>query len=157
MQQELEIILVAGKGHEEIQIYKNKIYRISDKEIIKKIFVKSKKIPKKKINSLENKYILQKALGKFKSFYFSGLSIDTRTIKKDNLFLAIKGKKNNGNKFIRDAFRKGASCVVTDSSKNSGNKIIKVKNSKIFLNSFSKLKRESSSANTIARIQEKHL
>ena len=32
-----EIILVAGKGHEEKQIYKNKILNISDKKIIKKI------------------------------------------------------------------------------------------------------------------------
>ena len=31
------IILVAGKGHEEQQIYKNKILNISDKKIIKKI------------------------------------------------------------------------------------------------------------------------
>ena len=35
-----EIILVAGKGHEEEQIYKNKIIKISDKKIIKKIKLK---------------------------------------------------------------------------------------------------------------------
>ena len=29
-------------------------------------------------------------------FNFQGLSIDTRTIKKDNLFLALKGKKHDG-------------------------------------------------------------
>ena len=32
-----ETILVAGKGHEEEQIYKNKIISFSDKQIIKKI------------------------------------------------------------------------------------------------------------------------
>ena len=32
-----EVILIAGKGHEEQQIYKNKIYKISDKKIVKKI------------------------------------------------------------------------------------------------------------------------
>ena len=32
-----EIILVAGKGHEAQQIYKNKIISISDKKIIKKL------------------------------------------------------------------------------------------------------------------------
>ena len=37
-----EIILVAGKGHEEQQIYKNKILYISDKEIIKKLKIKIK-------------------------------------------------------------------------------------------------------------------
>ena len=35
-----EIILVAGKGHEEEQIYKNKINYISDKKIIRKIKLK---------------------------------------------------------------------------------------------------------------------
>ena len=31
------------------------------------------------------------------TFNFSGLSIDTRTIQKNNLFLAIKGRKDDGN------------------------------------------------------------
>ena len=31
-----ELIIIAGKGHEEFQIYKNKIINISDKKIIKK-------------------------------------------------------------------------------------------------------------------------
>ncbi len=43
-----EIILVAGKGHEEIQIYKNKTYKISDKKIIKGTIKKSKHLPKKR-------------------------------------------------------------------------------------------------------------
>ena len=35
-----EIILVAGKGHEEKQIYKNKTFFISDKKIIRQINIK---------------------------------------------------------------------------------------------------------------------
>ena len=50
-----EIILVAGKGHEVEQIYKNKIIKISDKQIIKKLKLKIKKISKKKQNFLQNK------------------------------------------------------------------------------------------------------
>ena len=42
-----EIVLVAGKGHEEKQIYKNKIIHISDKQIIKKIKIKRRKISQK--------------------------------------------------------------------------------------------------------------
>ena len=42
-----EIVLVAGKGHEEQQIYKNKILNISDKKIIKKLNVKNKILIKK--------------------------------------------------------------------------------------------------------------
>ena len=37
-----EIILIAGKGHEEFQIYKNKIINISDKKIVAKIKLNSK-------------------------------------------------------------------------------------------------------------------
>ena len=42
-----EIILIAGKGHEENQIYKNKIINISDKKIVKQIKIKSKIFSKK--------------------------------------------------------------------------------------------------------------
>ena len=42
-----EIVLVAGKGHEEQQIYKNKILNISDKKIIKKLKIKTKILIKK--------------------------------------------------------------------------------------------------------------
>ena len=45
-----ETILVAGKGHEEKQVYKNRILKISDKKIIKKINFKNKSINKKKQN-----------------------------------------------------------------------------------------------------------
>ena len=33
----MELFLVAGKGHETTQVYKNKILNFSDKKIIKKI------------------------------------------------------------------------------------------------------------------------
>ena len=59
-----EIILVAGKGHEEEQIYKNKILKVSDKKIIRKINIKSKMISKKKLNYLQNRLILNEILGK---------------------------------------------------------------------------------------------
>ena len=88
------------------QIYKNKILNISDKEIIKKVKSKIKNSPQRKQKFLFNRAILEKITGKAKSVNFEGLSIDTRTIKKDNLFLAIKGKKNDGNKFINRKFKK---------------------------------------------------
>ena len=36
-----DVILVAGKGHERQQIYKNKTYLVSDKKIIKNIKIKN--------------------------------------------------------------------------------------------------------------------
>ncbi len=146
-----EIILIAGKGHEEQQIYKNKIINISDKKIIKKLNIKINKFNKKKQNYLQNKMILEKILNRKKLMNFDGLSIDTRTIKKDNLFLALKGKNNDGSKFIQDSLKKGAGCVLTSLPIDKKNKkIIKIKNSISFLNNFAKLKREHSLAKIIA-------
>ncbi len=146
-----DIVLIAGKGHEEQQIYKSKIINISDKKIVKQIKVKTKIKSTKDQNHLQNKLILNKILGKKKSFNFSGLSIDTRTIKKGNLFLAIKGKKIDGKKFINTALNKGAGCVISSKTLRKNNKkIITVKNSISFLNSFAKFKRKLSLAKIIA-------
>ena len=148
--QQDEIILVAGKGHEEKQIYKNKILNISDKKIIKKINLKDKIISKKHQCYLQNNLILNKITKQSKFFKFNGLSIDTRTIKKENLFLALKGKYNDGNKFTNEALKKGAGCVVSDYGIKNKKKIIKVKNTILFLNNFAKYKREYTHANIIA-------
>ena len=148
--QQDEVILVAGKGHEEKQIYKNKILNISDKKIIKKINLKNKIISKKHQCYLQNNLILNKITKQSKFFKFNGLSIDTRTIKKENLFLAIKGKYNDGNKFTNEALKKGAGCVVSDYGIKNKKKIIKVKNTILFLNNFAKYKREYTHANIIA-------
>ena len=146
-----EVILIAGKGHEEEQIYKNKIFNISDKKIIKKINFKTRTLTKKFQNFFQNKQILENILGKIHPVKFNGLSIDTRNLKRDNLFLALRGKKNDGSKFIFKALKKGAGCVLTSSaSKKNSNKIIKVNNTISFLKNFAKFKREYSSAKIIA-------
>ena len=51
-----------------------------------------------------------------------GISTDTREIKKDSIFFALKGENFNGNEFATEALEKGASLAVVDeqvgSSKN---------------------------------------
>jgi len=42
-----------------------------------------------------------------KNIKFKNISIDTRTIKKDSLFIALKGPNFDGNKFIEKAFLSG--------------------------------------------------
>jgi len=59
------------------------------------------------------------------------ISIDTRTIKKDSLFIAIKGKNFDGNDFVEGALNKGAVIAIVDNKryKNVQNKkIIYVQN-----------------------------
>ena len=46
------------------------------------------------------------------------LAIDSRVIKKNNLFLTIKGKNNDGFKFITQAIKKGAKYIVSSKINN---------------------------------------
>ena len=75
----------------------------------------------------------------------------TRTLKKNNLFLTIKGNKKDGNQFIKDAIKKGAKCIVSSSNiKAYPKKLIKVKNTIQFLNQFAYLKRKYTLAKIIS-------
>ena len=60
----------------------------------------------------------------------SGVSTDTRTIKKKNIFFCLKGQNFNGNLFIDQALSLGASFVIYDEEKlnHESEKTIKVKN-----------------------------
>ena len=41
------------------------------------------------------------------------LSINSKGLKKDDIFFAIKGKKNDGSKFLNDAYTKKSSLMIT--------------------------------------------
>lgn len=63
---------------------------------------------------------------------FNNICIDTRKIQEDDIYIAIKGEKFNGNEFVVEALKKGASIAIVDEvlfdekdTKNSGT-IIKV-------------------------------
>ena len=146
-----EIVLIAGKGHEDRQIYKNKIFHISDKEIIKKLKLKIKILSRKSQNYLQNKLILKKIKGDIQLDDFEGLAIDSRLVKKNNLFLTIKGPNNDGNKFIPNALKKGAKYIVSSKViKKYKKQTIKIKNEILFLKQFAHLKRQYSLAKVLA-------
>ena len=44
----------------------------------------------------------------------NGLSINSKTIKKGDLFIAIAGTRKNGNDYIEEAIQLGAVAIVTD-------------------------------------------
>ena len=51
---------------------------------------------------------------KNKNHFFSGLSFNSLTLKKKNIFFAIRGTDINGNRYIQDAIKKGASTIVSN-------------------------------------------
>ena len=144
-----QILLVAGKGHEETQDFGSKVINFSDKKIIKKIIKKNFFLSS---NNLKD-FILNKALNKknLKNINYDGVSINTKNIKKNNLFFAIKGKKIDGHDFSKEAIKKGAIKLITSKKiKHIGkNKYIKVKNTLLCLNSLAKITRAYSSATIV--------
>ncbi len=145
-----EVLLVAGKGHEETQDYGNKIINFSDKKLIKKII-------RKKINFIKKtshqSLLFRKTFNvkNFNDISYSGVSINTKTIKKNNIFFSIKGKNTDGHKFAKEAFKKGAEKLVVSQKVKQipSNKIIKVKNTLSSLNTLAKITRDNSYAKII--------
>ena len=137
-----EIVIVAGKGHESYQEYENRKY-FSDKDcILKSIKKKNRNLNNSwKTNIIEEK--IKKKLGN--NIIINKACINSKEIKKNNIFFAIKGKKVDGNKYANEAIKKGASVSIVD--KNYGSNIkkkIKVKNTlKIFTECASKVRASS--------------
>jgi UDP-N-acetylmuramoyl-tripeptide--D-alanyl-D-alanine ligase len=69
-----------------------------------------KKITVKEIQKLTDAEIINKDL--LKRRRIAGISIDSRSVKKDELFFAIKGEKFDAHQFIDDVVRKDVAAVV---------------------------------------------
>ncbi len=146
-----EILVVAGKGHEKIQDYGTFKIFFSDKYWINKSIKKKNKTLKNdfKFNILkeasQNRYFLTKKK-------IRAASINSRKVRKNDIFFAIKGKHKDGNKFITEAFKNGASLAVVNKINKliKKNKQIKVKNSLNFLTKTSEIIRQNSLSKIIA-------
>jgi len=145
------IILIAGKGHETTQTYGKRITNISDKEIVKNISKTKIKFDKKTYNKIFNAKIIEKIV-KRSDVKFEGVSINSKQIKKNNLFLAIKGKNHDGHFFIKEALKNKANyCVVQKNIKNlDKKKLIKCPSTFNFLNKLALLKRIHLNSQVIA-------
>jgi murE/murF fusion protein len=146
-----DILVVAGKGHENIQDYGKIKNFFSDKEIILKyIKIKNKNLSKnlklnilKEINS-KNTFSLKTKI--------KNASINSKEIKKNDIFFAIKGKNKNGNLYVKEAFNKGASLAIVNKfdKQKKISKQIKVKNTLKYLTEASAILRENSLSKIIA-------
>jgi MurE/MurF fusion protein len=146
-----EILLVAGKGHETTQEIGEKKFFFSDKKII----LSAIKIKNLSLSDNLRINIVKELSGKKKissKIILKQARINSREIKEGDIFFAIKGKKNNGNKFVDDAFNKKASIAIVNKI-NKNNKIqrqIKVKDPLKFLTQSSKVYRKNINTKIIA-------
>ena len=61
---------------------------------------------------------------KYYKTYFSGIAFNSKQVKKNYIFFAIKGTKIDGNKYINDAITKGAKIIISEQNIKTDNKNI---------------------------------
>ena len=146
-----DILLVAGKGHEKIQdTGKEKIFFSDKKIILDEIRNKNLSLSKNLKLNIVKEVSGNKNLPS--NLSFKQARINSGEVKKNDIFFAIKGKKNDGNQFVRQSFKKKASLAIVNRIQNDLNKKrqIKVKNTLKFLTDTSKIFRENINTKIIA-------
>ena len=88
--------------------------------------------------------ILLEAIQKYIIKSENKLKISSKDIKKNDIFIALKGSNNHGNQYMHEAIRAGAKYCITDkklSKSPSNQNILFVENIQKFLLDLSKIKR----------------
>ena len=144
-----DILLIAGKGHENYQEYFKKRFFSDSECIIKNIKDRNNKLSNDwKLNIIAEK-TKQKNFKKNQKIKLG--SINSKDVKKNDVFFGIKGKKINGSKYANEAIKKGAAFAVVEKKYNYLNhKKIKTDNSLNFLTECARSIRKSSNIKAIA-------
>ena len=129
---------------------KKKIYFSDKKIILDSIKLKNTNLSKNlKINIIKE---VSKIKNKIPLIKVDKARINSKEVNKNDIFFAIRGKKNDGNKFIAEAFKNKASLVVVNKIQNKfdSKRQIKVRNTLKFMTEISKIFRKNIDTNIIA-------
>lgn len=80
---------------------------------------------------------------------FNSVSIDTRTLAADDLFIAIRGENFDGNEFVAQAMRKGACAAIVSRKSDVAIPQLVVKDTSIALGILGRMNRRKSTAKVI--------
>ena len=83
-----------------------------------------------------------KVFGSLKDLNLRKVSIDSRSLQPGDLFLALKGPKNDGHNYIKEADSRGASCFVVEKKINTKKPYILVEDSYKFLDKLANYRRK---------------
>ena len=102
-----DILILAGKGHETGQLINGVVYPFDDREEAKKAVLLAD------TPLWTSDEIVTVTKGKCDGYFeVCGISIDTRTLEKGDLFIALKGDKSDGHLYAADALKKGAAGIL---------------------------------------------
>ena len=90
---------------------------------------------------------------KYSRIKFKGISFNSKFIKKNFIFFAIKGNNIDGNKFVKDAIKKGSNIIISEKFKEglNGNILyLKNKNPRKLLSDFAVKLNNKKPSNLIA-------
>lgn len=120
-------LLVAGKGHETYQIIGRERLVFDDREILTKAFESKIEAGRSTLENFEDYGFRLKAsqvataigarvLSGDPNTLIQGISTDSRSVRKANIFWALSGDRFNGHDFILDAIGQGCTSAVISSS-----------------------------------------
>ncbi len=142
-----DVLIIAGKGHENYQESKKKIF-FSDKiKILNAIKKKNKRLSNSIKTNIINEQLGNNIIDKKKFLTYA--SINSKKISKNSIFFGIKGKNFDGNKFASEAIMNGAALAISN-KKSKNPKIIFSKKPLSLFNKISSNLRKSLNPNTIA-------
>ena len=123
-----DVLIVAGKGHEQYQEYNKKI-KFSDELFIKYFSkIKNKTLSKYWKNNILSETLRFKKINSFNKI--DSATINSKNIKKNQVFFGLKGKRLDGGKYVDEAIKKNAVVsIINKQNKNKSNKIVKVDDS----------------------------
>ena len=105
-----DVVVLAGKGHEPGQTIGTTVYAMDDRIEAKLAILNQTKQPI--WNAADLALALSVRVPKRVAAY--GLSIDTRTIRLGDLFIALKGEQSDGHAYVKMAVEKGAAACIVD-------------------------------------------
>ncbi|MCR5339873.1 MAG: UDP-N-acetylmuramoyl-L-alanyl-D-glutamate--2,6-diaminopimelate ligase [Saccharofermentans sp.] len=118
-----DTVLIAGKGHEDYQIFKDKTIHFDDVEQAEKAVAEIENGSKPMFSLEEIKRAVggrtvykteERIYATFVQVY--GISSNSKEINKGDVFIALRGERFNGGEYTEEAIANGACAVVVDNA-----------------------------------------